>query len=79
MSGGRHGNPRWSENILRSSQPTVSEFERLVARLRLEPHEYVESAKLREWAEANKDVRFVPERLLKAWGIPLRRDVEGWG
>ncbi len=72
----RRGNPRWSESVANSLQPTVSEFERVVERLRLEPQEYIGSQELRAWAEKNKDVRFVPERLLKAWGIPLRRNIE---
>lgn len=72
----RRGNPRWSESVANSLQPTVSEFERVVERLRLEPQEYIGSQELRAWAEKNKDLRFVPERLLKAWGIPLRRNIE---
>jgi hypothetical protein len=54
----------------------MNEFDRMVARLRLTPDEYVSSSELRDWAEKNKDVRYVPERLLKAWGIPLRRNLE---
>ena len=76
MGGGRRGNPRWSENIRNSLQSTASEFERVVFRLNLKPSEYAGSNELRAWAEKNKDVRYVPERLLKAWGIPLRRNIE---
>jgi hypothetical protein len=75
----RRGNPRWAENMLKSLLPTISEFERVAARLRLEPDEYVDSQELRAWAEKNKDARFVPEQLLKAWGIPLRRTFEDCG
>ena len=71
----RRGNPQWAQGMP-TPLPTVSEFERIVERLRLKPHEYTDSQELRDWAEKNKDIRFVPERLLKAWGIPLRRNIE---
>jgi hypothetical protein len=74
----RHGNPPWSEGII-VPVPTVSEFERTVARLKLKPDEYVDSCELREWAQANKDTRFVPERLLKAWGLSLRGSIDDIG
>ena len=75
----RRGNAAWSSGIPAPIPPTVSEFERIVARLRLEPDEYVGSQELREWAEANKDARFVPERLLKAWGLSLRGSIDDIG
>jgi hypothetical protein len=74
----RRANPRWSEGIL-VEFPIVSEFERTVARLRLKPDEYVDSQELRAWAERNKDARFVPERLLKAWGLSLRGSIDDIG
>jgi hypothetical protein len=58
---------------------TASEFERVVDRLRLKPNDYINSDELREWAEANKDTRFVPEPLLKAWGLSLRGSIDDIG
>jgi hypothetical protein len=46
-----------------------SEFERVVEALRLSPHEYLTSSALREWARQNKDYKYVPCELLKAWGF----------
>ena len=73
------GNRAWCSGIIGPVQPTVSEFERVAERLRLQPHEYVGSDELREWAERNKDARFVPERLLKAWGLSLRGSIDDIG
>ena len=75
----RRGNRAWCSEIVAPVQPTVSEFERVVAHLKLEPHEYVGSNELREWAEDNKDARFVPERLLKTWGLSLRGSIDDIG
>jgi hypothetical protein len=72
----RRGNPDWGSGMPVPIQPTLSEFERVVVRLGLEPHEYVASQELREWAEINKDARYVPERLLKAWGVSLRGSID---
>src|SRR6185437_13286834 len=73
------GNRAWGSGIIAAAPPTVSEFERVTARLRLKPDEYVASSELREWAEANKDTRYVPERLLKAWGVSLRGSIDDIG
>lgn len=75
----RRGNHDWVSGLHVPILPTVSEFERVVERLRLEPNEYAASDELREWAEANKDARFVPERLLKAWGLWLRGSIDDIG
>ena len=50
-------------------QTEQSEFERVVEALRLLPHEYLTSNALREWARQNKDYKYVPSELLKAWGL----------
>jgi hypothetical protein len=75
----RRGNRTWSQGIVAPIKPTVTEFERVVARLQLEPDQYIGSQQLREWAEKNKDIRYIPERLLKAWRIPLRGSIEDIG
>jgi len=48
---------------------TKTSFEQVVKQLRLSPHEYVSSAALKEWVRANKDEKYVPSYLLKAWGF----------
>jgi hypothetical protein len=50
-------------------QTEQSEFERVVEALRLSPGEYIASSALREWARQNKDYKYVPSELLKAWGF----------
>jgi len=44
-------------------------FDRVVLEFKLRPDEYVRSAELREWAHRNKDSKYVPEQLLKAWNF----------
>lgn len=65
----RRGNPNWGKSV--PSVWTVTEFERTVAKLQLKPSEYVTSVALREWAYRNRDSKYVPEALLKAWGLEV--------
>jgi hypothetical protein len=46
-------------------------FERMVKQLGLHAGELVYSLPLREWAQRNKDYRYVPEALLEAWGLTV--------
>ena len=48
-----------------------SSFEHLAARLCLTPEEYEGSPALKEWARRNKNERYVPPELLKAWGFTV--------
>jgi hypothetical protein len=45
------------------------DFERVAARLKLSPDQYASSPELRNWVESNWRQKFVPEALLKAWGL----------
>lgn len=68
----KRGNPGWGSG----RTPTVrcglpSGFEEEVRRLGLEPQNYIASAKLRQWCQLNKDRRYIPEPLLKRWGIDI--------
>jgi hypothetical protein len=49
--------------------PAVTSFEQAVKKLKLRPDQYAHSQRLRDWAWENKNTRFVPESLLKAWGF----------
>jgi hypothetical protein len=67
------GNPGWSSGrgaALLSNAPCG--FEREVARLRLKPEQYPASVKLREWCARNRRSHYIPEELLKAWGLDER-------
>jgi hypothetical protein len=68
----RRSNIPWSQ--LRGAAPfaetiSESEFEQVAARLNLTPDEYIRSPELRAWAEKNWQLKFVAEKLLKAWGL----------
>lgn len=64
------GNPNWfkRESIVAAS---LSTFEYEVRALGLSPENYEGSPALRDWALKNKDRRYVPPELLKAWGFTI--------
>jgi hypothetical protein len=49
-----------------------------VRQLRLTPEQYAVSAELRSWCERNRNRCYIPERLLKAWDIPVDPDLSGY-
>jgi hypothetical protein len=48
-----------------------SSFERVVDSLKLSPEQYQSSPELREWVLRNKDDKYVPPELLKAFGFQV--------
>jgi len=67
---GRKGNPKWCRlEPSGAAIPAVSSFAEVTTELKLQPDQYVHSQHLREWALRNKDSKFIPESLLKAWGF----------
>jgi len=66
----RRGNPNWGKP-LRFRPVLATEFEMQVRQLRLTVETYVFSAELRGWCERNKNRFYIPEWLLKAWGISV--------
>jgi hypothetical protein len=48
-----------------------SSFERVVDSLKLSPEQYQSSPELREWVLRNKDHKYVPPELLKAFGFQV--------
>ena len=48
-----------------------SSFDRMVDSLRLSPEQYQSSTELREWVLRNKDHKYVPPELLKAFGFQV--------
>ncbi len=64
----QRGNPNWGR-ATGAAPVSLSEFEKTARKLGLEPHQYVSSPQLRAWAERNCRSKFVPEALLKAWGL----------
>jgi len=68
----KRGNPGWSRGHPPKAIPCLpTGFEQEVRRLGLDPQNCAESAKLRQWCQLNKDRRYIPEPLLKRWGITV--------
>jgi hypothetical protein len=68
----RRGNPNWGKpEPMGPVTPTITEFEQVVRKLKLQPDQYVRSTGLREWASRNRNLKYIPERLLEAWGFDI--------
>lgn len=68
----RRGNPNWGE--LNAGAPvlvTPTLFERVVEEFNLTPDQFVQSTRLRKWARTNKNSKYIPEKLLEAWGFEV--------
>lgn len=66
----KRGNHRWSQGHEPDLiEPGPSEFERVTVRLNLSPDQYASSPQLHAWVEKNWRQKFVPENLLKVWGL----------
>jgi len=65
------GNPNWGKLELVGTA-TVTEFEKKACQLNLQPDQYVKSQDLRDWAYHNSHSKYVPESLLRAWGIKVQ-------
>ncbi len=57
---------------------SASSFEQMVKALNISPEEYRSSPVLKEWVCQNKDQRYVPPELLKAFGFQVDSE-SGWG
>jgi hypothetical protein len=72
MAKRRAGNPDWGKGKPIGPVPaTITEFERVVKKLMLQPDQYVRSTLLRKWARKKKDSKYIPEPLLQAWGFEI--------
>jgi hypothetical protein len=66
----RHGNPNWGRTTF--CIPKVpTEFEVLVKRLGLTQKKYTSSPELKQWCASNRHRCYVPEWLLKEWGLEV--------
>jgi hypothetical protein len=66
----KRGNPNWGHPIpFAPALPT--EFELRVRQLQLTAGTYTSSRLLRAWCEQNRNRCYVPEWLLKEWGITV--------
>ena len=68
----QRGTPNSNRSRATSSPPfSESSFERVVDSLKLSPEQYQSSSELREWVLQNKDHKYVPPELLKAFGFQV--------
>jgi hypothetical protein len=71
----KRGNPNWGKpDVNASAFIGPSSFEEVVKKLRLSPAEYEHSVQLKDWVRKNKDQKYVPSDLLKAWDFEVRGD-----
>ena len=70
----RRGNPDWGKPVpFGPFVPTMTSFEAAVKELKLQPDQYLDSTRLREWAWRNWNSKFIPESLLQAWGFEITK------
>jgi hypothetical protein len=67
------GNPNWGKPNV-AVPFLITEFEHQVEKLGLRPGEYQDSPQLRSWCLRNANTHYVPEYLLKVWGVNLREN-----
>lgn len=68
----RHGNPLWGSGAPPQFQPAViCEFETYTQQLGLSEEEYTGSLELRSWCDKHKNQCYIPEWLLKRWGMDV--------
>jgi len=64
----KRGNPNWRRPI--PPAPNLpTEFELRVRQLQLTAEMYTSSVELRTWCDRNRNRLYIPEWLLKEWGI----------
>jgi hypothetical protein len=73
----KRGNPSWGRlgPAQVAGQVLPNSFEQVVRRLQLMPEQYVHSIALKDWVWRNKDQKYVPANLLKAWNFEARCDL----
>lgn len=72
----KRGNPHWGKpdlNAPRHDGPTS--FEEIVSELGLSPADYQHSTQLKAWVQKNKDQKYVPSDLLRAWNFEVKGDL----
>ena len=67
----RAGNPNWGKPESTPVVAILTEFDKKVIELNLQPDQYVLSTELRDWAAKWRNSRYVPEPLLTAWGFAI--------
>jgi hypothetical protein len=66
----KRGNPNWGKPM-QASPDVPTAFEDQVRKLGLNDQTCATSEELRQWCQRNKDHCYIPEWLLKWWGISV--------
>lgn len=68
----KRGNPNWCKPELHIvPYAGTTSFEEIAKKLCLSPQQYGASVQLRDWAQKNKDHKYVPSNLLELWGFEV--------
>jgi hypothetical protein len=70
----KRGNPNWGRPIQHAPYAATA-FEEQVQKLGLTEQTCVASTELRQWCKRNKDRCYIPEWLLKRWGLTVDPNV----
>lgn len=71
----RHGH--WASGWPAAVLPEkATAFETRALELKLTAPAYVRSRELRQWCKENRNKSYVPEWLLKAWGMSVNADLD---
>jgi hypothetical protein len=73
----RRGNPNWTSGLLPQIPRLPTEFEKQVQKLGLNEQTCATSEKLAQWCERNKNHCYIPEWLLKEWGMTVDAEMSG--
>jgi hypothetical protein len=73
----KRGNPNWGSGRLPRIPALPTAFEKQVQRLGLNEQTCATSEELERWCELNKNHCYIPESLLKQWGMFVDADVRG--
>ena len=71
----KRGNPNWGNGRFPRVPALPTAFEKQVHRLGLNEQTYATSDQLAQWCEHNKNLCYVPENLLKQWGMTVDANV----
>ena len=70
----KRGNPNWTSGQLSPIPRLPTAFEIQVQKLGLNEQTCATSKQLQYWCELNRNRCYIPEWLLKHWGLPVDAD-----
>jgi hypothetical protein len=73
----KRGNPNWGNGRFPRILALPTAFDKQVHRLGLNEQTCATSEQLAQWRERNKNLYYVPEKLLKQWGMTVDANVSG--